>query len=400
MFIRSLTLSNILSFREPGPLTLQPLNIFIGANASGKSNLIDCIGLLRALPGNASNFINDRGGAGNWIWKRARSTADATAIASEIKLESQALFYGLTFAAVERTFAIQTEWLSNADESLMRRAPGYLNIPTAGSPGLPANISPTESILSAYRNPADPTPITELARAFGGIQIYRNLHTGTRDDSRIGVASSGPKRPLEEDGSNLALTLQELDFEGALQEVKRYLKRLSDRFEDIKVRAEGGRSQLYLQERGVGMMSATRLSDGTLKFLCLMAILCDPKPGPLICIEEPETGLHPDALAIVGDALREASARTQLIVTTHSDALVDRFTDEPENVVVCERDFDEGLRSGAFRRKSSKNDWMNTRSESFGDEGRSAVPSSNGDSHLLRGQGRAPRRIRILLRRT
>ncbi len=97
------------------------------------------------------------------------------------------------------------------------------------------------------------------------------------------------------------------------------------------------------------MISATRLSDGTLKFLCLMAVLLDAKPAPLICIEEPETGLHPDALALVGDALREASKRTQLIVTTHSDALVDRFTDEPENVIVCERDFDE---STSFRRLS------------------------------------------------
>ena len=105
------------------------------------------------------------------------------------------------------------------------------------------------------------------------------------------------------------------------------------------------------------MVSATRLSDGTLKFLCLMAVLLDPNPGPLICIEEPETGLHPDALALVGNALREASTRTQLIVTTHSDALVDRFTDEPENVVICERDFDEGT---TFRRLSREElkEWL------------------------------------------
>lgn len=191
---------------------------------------------------------------------------------------------------------------------------------TLGSngPGVPLN----ESALSAYRNPSD-AMITNIARAFSDIRIYRDLHTGTRDDSRIGAASPGPKHPLEEDGSNLALALQELDFLGALPRVKQYLKRLSDRFEDIKIRAEGGRSQLYVQERGLGMVSATRLSDGTLKFLCLMAVLLDP--GPLICIEEPETGLHPDALALVGDALREASTKTQLILTTHSDALDSRM---------------------------------------------------------------------------
>jgi predicted ATPase len=224
-----------------------------------------------------------------------------------------------------------------------------------GPQGLRASISPGESSFAAYRFPY--SPITNTANALGDIRIYRDFHTGTRDDARIGVSSSGLKHPLEEDGSNLALTLQEIDFHGALPKVKDYLKRLSDRFEDIKVRAEGGRSQLYVQERGLGMVSATRLSDGTLKFLCLMAVLLDPNPGPLICIEEPETGLHPDALALVGDALREASTRTQLIVTTHSDALVDRFTDDPENVIVCERDLDE---STSFRRLSSRDlkEWL------------------------------------------
>jgi len=148
------------------------------------------------------------------------------------------------------------------------------------------------------------------------------------------------------------------------------------------------------------MVSATRLSDGTLKFLCLMAVLLDPNPGPLICIEEPETGLHPDALALVGNALREASTRTQLIVTTHSDALVDRFTDEPENVVICERDFDEGT---TFRRLSREElkEWLDEyTSESFGDEGRSAARNANGDLNLFRGKQGAPGRVRILLRRT
>jgi predicted ATPase len=359
MFIRSLTLSNILSFRDPGPLALQPLNIFIGANASGKSNLIDCIGLLRALPGNVKNYINDRGGAESWVWKGKRGIG-IPIMRAELALGEESLEYDLAFTAVERAFAIQSEQLSAADSPYLARLGRDLNIwgsgppetPKANGPGVPLD----ESALSAYRNPLDPT-ITKAARALGDIRIYRDFHTGTRDDVRIGVSSSDPKRPLDEAGSNLALTLQELDFQGALSSLKRYLTRLSDRFEDIKVRAEGGRSQLYVQERGLGMISATRLSDGTLKFLCLMAVLCDPNPAPLVCIEEPETGLHPDALALVGDALREASTRTQLIVTTHSDALVDRFTDEPESVIVCERDFDEGT---AFRRLSSERlkEWL------------------------------------------
>src|SRR5205814_1063376 len=82
---------------------------------------------------------------------------------------------------------------------------------------------------------------------------------------------------------------------------------------------------------------ATRLSDGTLRYLCLLAILCDPNPPRVVCIEEPELGLHPDLLPNVADLLIEASQRTQLIVTTHSDSLVDSMTEQPETVLVCEK---------------------------------------------------------------
>lgn len=94
--------------------------------------------------------------------------------------------------------------------------------------------------------------------------------------------------------------------------------------------------QVYLHE-GNFSIPATRLSDGTLRYLCLLAILCDPEPPPLICIEEPELGLHPDILPTVADLLKSASERTQLIVTTHSDILVDAMTETPENVVICEK---------------------------------------------------------------
>lgn len=82
---------------------------------------------------------------------------------------------------------------------------------------------------------------------------------------------------------------------------------------------------------------ASRLSDGTLRYLCLLAILCDPTPPPLICIEEPELGLHPDVLPKVADLLVQASLRTQIVVTTHSDVLVDAMTDRPESVIVVEK---------------------------------------------------------------
>ena len=99
---------------------------------------------------------------------------------------------------------------------------------------------------------------------------------------------------------------------------------------------EGGTVQIFVQE-GAFNVPATRLSDGTLRYLCLLAILYDPPLPPLICIDEPKLGLHPDLINHIADALRHASEKTQLIVTTHSITLVDAFTDTPEAILVCDK---------------------------------------------------------------
>ena len=93
-----------------------------------------------------------------------------------------------------------------------------------------------------------------------------------------------------------------------------------------------------LVERGGVSISAVRLSDGTLRWLALLTILLHDAPPPLVCIEEPELGLHPDIIPPLAQLLREASQRMQLIVTTHSDALVSELTDIPETVIVCEKE--------------------------------------------------------------
>ena len=115
------------------------------------------------------------------------------------------------------------------------------------------------------------------------------------------------------------------------------LRKLYDGVEDFDVHVEAGSVQVFLQEGNV-TMPATRLSDGTLRYLCLLAILCHPSPPELVCLEEPELGLHPDILPGLADLLREASERCQLIVTTHSDTLVDALTDTPESIVICEKE--------------------------------------------------------------
>src|SRR6201999_413395 len=140
----------------------------------------------------------------------------------------------------------------------------------------------------------------------------------------------------EEDFSNLGLFLNRLktEFPAAKRAILKALPDLYAGITDFEVSTSGGTVQVFLHE-GDYAIPATRLSDGTLRYLCLLAILCDPEPPPLICIEEPELGLHPDVLPKVAGLLLEASKRTQLIVTTHSDILVDAMTETPEVVIVC-----------------------------------------------------------------
>jgi predicted ATPase len=132
--------------------------------------------------------------------------------------------------------------------------------------------------------------------------------------------------------------LHELSQTSAMrEELIHYLRRFYEHARFISTRIQGGPLQLYIEEENGRLISASRLSDGTLRYLCLLAILCHPSPPPVIGIEEPELGLHPDILPTVADLLRKASERTQLFVTTHSDALISALSDVPESVLVCER---------------------------------------------------------------
>jgi predicted ATPase len=95
--------------------------------------------------------------------------------------------------------------------------------------------------------------------------------------------------------------------------------------------------RIYLHEDGLRTpVPGTRVSDGTLRFLALLAVLLSPGAASLVCIEEPELGLHPDALAILAELLVEASQQTQVVVTTHSDALVSALTEHADSVLITE----------------------------------------------------------------
>jgi predicted ATPase len=203
---------------------------------------------------------------------------------------------------------------------------------------LASNLLNNKSILSQIKEPLQYPVLTYLVEQFSRICLYQDWHIGRYSETRMPQQTDLPEHPLLEDGSNLGLFLNNLQYQLGSRQVIEKLKKFYEEAEELSVKIYGGTVQIFIREEGlVQPIPATRLSDGTLRYLFLVALLLDPTPPPLICIEEPEIGLHPDMMSTIADLLVEASHRTQLIVTTHSEALVSSLP--PESVLVCERDY-------------------------------------------------------------
>jgi predicted ATPase len=358
MLLRQITLENLLSFRKTR-VELRGLNVLIGANAAGKSNLVEAIGLLQAAPLDLNAGILRLGGVRVVCSLAGPNYSPIAAIECD-GLGGEPLQYRLEFSEEARGFVIIRERLNTtvldpdltAAEIYFERTPGSVRFgPTAVGIGT-GTIPLTQSVFSAHKSPTDPTPTTRVGRELEGIRIYREFRTAGNSAARTGISTSVSKDYLYDGADNLALVLLDLDFKSSRERVRGYLHRFCDRFDDVKVRLDGAIARTYIQESGLlEPLVSNRLSDGTLKFLSLLAVLLEPELASLICIEEPEVGLHPEAIQIVAEALVEASERTQLIVTTHSEALIDALSERPEDVLVTERDFDNGTQ---FKRLDGK----------------------------------------------
>ncbi len=217
-------------------------------------------------------------------------------------------------------------------------------------------VDAERSILAQRRDPEGYPELSHLAEIYEKVRIYREWTFGRNAVFREPQKADMRNDRLEEDFSNLGLFLNRLRrTPKAKAAILESLCDLYDGVTDFDVSIEGGTVQVFFTE-GDFVIPATRLSDGTLRYLCLLAILVDPSPPPLICIEEPELGLHPDILPKLADLMVAAAERTQLIVTTHSDILVDAMTERPETVVVCEKH--DGMTQMQRLRKTELTVWL------------------------------------------
>lgn len=354
-----LVLRNLLSFGpDTKPIPLRSLNVLIGPNGSGKSNLLEAISLLRSAPKDLSAPVKEAGGVSDWLWKGAKSpTATIEAVIRNPEQDEMPIRHSFSFVEHGKRFEVTRERIENKDAFsgfddpffFYRNDRGHIRLkekPQYGATDkleeegkerqLPREtINPEESVLSQVRDPERYPVLSYLADTYARFRLYREWTFGRYTVPRQAQKADLPKEYLLESYENLALVLNYLRRH-VRKELVGALSSLYPEIKDFEIDIGGGWVQLLMTE-GEYSIPATRLSDGTLRYLCLLAILCHPDPPPLVCIEEPELGLHPDVLPNLAKLMLLASERCQLIVTTHSDILVDALTETPESVIICEK---------------------------------------------------------------
>jgi predicted ATPase len=358
--LHKLRLTNLLSYGPEGvEIELEPLNVLIGPNGSGKSNLLEAISLLNAAPTDISVPIRKGGGMAEWVWKGQGAKASADGLSIEVIISAQTtLRYCLelenAFPHIVADEVIEPEQPRGEDDflyrwnqgnPLARRAEkggeqiGLLGIAIPPRPDLRSSFG-LRSVLSILRDPIQLPQLTYLGASFQDIRLFRTAGIGAGSAMRGPQRADQPASFLLDDGSNLGIVLNDLVNQPATKRtILNHLQRFYPYVEDVTTKVYANTVETYFHEKGFSASTPSlRLSDGTLRYLCLLCILCHPNPPPLVCIEDPEIGLHPDVLPALGELLIEASQRMQLIVTTHSDILVSALSDVPEAVVVCERD--------------------------------------------------------------
>ncbi len=369
--LKSLQIRNLLSFGSNCPkIELGDLNILIGPNGSGKSNLIEIIGLLRSTPKDFAAEVGDSGGVSEWLWK-GKSSAKIPIASIQCDAApngiNKTISYRLSFTRAGSQLKIVDERIENETPDEGHDKPYLYFDLNGGRPmlnvaGHPRSLKREEvdtqrSILSQRQDPDQYPEVTYLGRYFASFRLYRNWEFGP-DSGVRDLYGAGQKNDfLEEDVSNLGLMLNKLRADTfAKAELLRHLKMFYAGAEDVLTPIQGGLVDLRIEEENGITIPASRLSDGTLRWLSLLTILLHPSPPPLVCIEEPELGLHPDMIQPLARLLLSASERMQLVVTTHSDDLIDEMSGNPAAIIVC----DKHSGSSEFRRLDANQlaDWL------------------------------------------
>ena len=193
---------------------------------------------------------------------------------------------------------------------------------------LTQHLPDTDSMLASVADPQRAPEMLALRESVRGWRFYDHFRTDAASPARS--SQIGTFTPvLHHDGSNLAAALQTII---EIRDDQALATTLQDAFPGSRlfVTVENGRFELQLQQHGLlRPLSAAELSDGTLRYLLLVAALLTPRPPELLVLNEPETSLHPELLPALARLILAAAANTQIIVVTHAHLLIEELSRAP-----------------------------------------------------------------------
>lgn len=350
---------------------LQPLNVLVGPNASGKSNFLDLIAFLGdAVREDLRPAIERRGGFEHVAFRggerqtQARTVeitveAIVTRYASDKARDAYTLRFsegkilerphGRAMAVLRRDEEFRFKRTQGSDRRLTINGTKFTvydtskDTPRKGrqkSENLLQEESLGLSTLPRLAPERGGEQVGKIADLFSTFRVFDVDVPAARLPSAL---ERGDK--LQADASNLAAFLHKLSRDADLfRDLEDDARAMIPGLERIHFRPVGGAEEavaVELEERALrGRTSLADASYGSIRALALLAMLYDPAPPRLTCVEEIDHGLHPYVFDRLVERLRDASSRTQFLVVTHSPALVNRL--RASELIICERDQETG----------------------------------------------------------
>lgn len=319
---------------EPGDLT-----VVIGANATGKSSLFDFLRFIRRAVVDPLPPEIDERAAGKSLFHAGGPEHIAFALTLDLG-QRLPLRYEAEILGPVGAPKVAREKLATTKPLRDDETKPFVFLDFAGGRGVVRDqrekklVRPAWTVSSnelALRRALDPTLVT-LSRVQAVLSSWR-FFSGFDVSSSAAVRRPVPTEPepaLLEDGSNLSAVLMWLNrkHQAVWEELESHLRSAVPGFRSLNVEPRGGPGTVIgvWKEAGVaGELTLADLSDGTLRFLSWAVLCLSPKLPPLVCIDEPELGLHPRVLPVLAGLLRLASARAQILVATHSPYFLSHF---------------------------------------------------------------------------
>lgn len=334
-----IAISNYRSIRRLS-IPIHPLSVFVGENGVGKSNLYKSLSLLRdAATGRITRTIADEGGLNSVCWSGPRKRGEdgrlhLSARFDRLRYSIELGFPGPVEAAFSGEPMIKAESIEMTQGKravqLMERKNSLVSV--RGESGAWSShkdaVLPSETALAGFSDGKQCPEIDLIRNAMLGWRFYHDFRTDPASPIRKPcLAITTPS--LSADGSDLAAALATLYT--IREDVTDIQEAIQDAFPGAELRAweDSGLCEFDLQLADMPRpFRAHELSDGTLKYICLLAVFMGYRLPPFIALNEPETSLHPSLLAPLARLIAKASHRADIWIVTHSEQLMDALRSE------------------------------------------------------------------------